>query len=202
MFSAAVKRGVYFEICYSAALTTGSGRAAAASGSGSGHWGDLIPASDAATARKNFIANATSLIRALRGGRNVVFSSEASTVLALRAPMDVVNLGVLLGVSAEMAMEGIREAPAMVIRAAKARRVGWRGVMLGIQAVGVQDDEDRRGLKRKVVDEDVAANKVEEVRLSEKPLSKRQMKKVSQQGRAGKEGKGVDAERPGVIDKT
>lgn len=209
MFSAAVKRGVYFEICYNAALiittsTTGSGRKSWSSAdSSAGRWGDLIPPSDPATARRNFIANATSLIRALRGGRNVVFSSEAATVLGLRAPMDVLNLGVLLGVSAEVAMEGIREAPAMVVRAAKARRIGWRGVVLGVQIVGVQDDEERRGVKRKVdeEDEDVAAEKMEEVKPSEKPLSKRQMKRLAQRARVEREGKGVDAVRADVVDK-
>ncbi|KAF9337352.1 hypothetical protein BG006_005159 [Podila minutissima] len=62
----AVERGIYFELCYSAAIRD-------------------------ATARRNLISNAQSLIRVTRG-KNIILSSQAMKAMELRGPYDIVNL--------------------------------------------------------------------------------------------------------------
>ena len=54
-----------------------------------------------ATSRRNFIANATSLIRMCKG-RNIIMSSQAMDALGLRGPYDVAALGSLVGLTKEV----------------------------------------------------------------------------------------------------
>ena len=134
MFSTAVQRGIKFEICYGAA-TRFSGTDSGVSGTGptggnkdGGSLDAMIPALDAATARRNLIANATSLIRALRG-RSVVISGEARRALACRGPSDVVNLACVWGLKQEKGVEAIGKQARAVVVQAELRRRGWRGVV-------------------------------------------------------------------------
>lgn len=69
----AISKGVHFEICYGAAIRDTS-------------------------MRRFFISNLTSLVRATRG-RNIILSSGSSSGLAIRSPYDVMNLGVLCGMT-------------------------------------------------------------------------------------------------------
>ncbi|KAI0546468.1 RNase P subunit p30 [Xylaria curta] len=126
----AVSRGVRFEVCYSQVL---QGPAPAhipgPKGSKDGNGGY---ASTGATvdgrARATFIGNVSSLVRATRG-RGIIISSEARSVLGLRAPADVVNLLHVWGLSTDRATEGIGALPRGVVVNEGLKRSGFRGVV-------------------------------------------------------------------------
>jgi ribonuclease P/MRP protein subunit RPP1 len=112
---AALLRGLSFEICYSAAITD-------------------------AQARRNLLQNAASLIRATRGGRGVIVSSEAKQALALRAPNDVVNLAVLWGLSSDKARDAVSGRCRVLVRQAEMRRQSFKGVVEVIDD-GIAEEE-------------------------------------------------------------
>lgn len=167
--SSAISRGVRFEICYSPGIT-GSGL----------------------EARRNLIGNAMSLIRATRG-RGIIISSEAKRALAIRAPMDVVNLACVWGLSHERGKEAICEEARKVVALSSLKRTSWRGVIDVVdggekpapkkvddaskkveQTVTIQD-KNGENLKRKA-----SAESAQEI---EKPLSKREMKRRAKKAR-------------------
>ncbi|KAL4969307.1 ribonuclease P subunit p30 family protein [Aspergillus stella-maris] len=105
MTSAAISRGIRFEICYGPGVT-GSGL----------------------EARRNLIGNAMSLIRATRG-RGIIISSEARKALGVRAPADVINLACVWGLSQELGKEAICAESRKVTALAKLKRTSWRGII-------------------------------------------------------------------------
>ncbi|KAI8955596.1 RNase P subunit p30-domain-containing protein [Xylaria longipes] len=136
----AVNRGVRFEVCYSQVLQGPApahvlGLKGSKDGSG-GHAGGAGAAVDA-RARATFIGNVSSLIRATRG-RGIIISSEARSVLGLRAPADVVNLLHVWGLSTDRATEGIGVLPRGVVVNEGLKRSGFRGV---VDIVSVADRE-------------------------------------------------------------
>ena len=100
----ALLRGLSFEICYSAAATD-------------------------ANARRCLLQNAAALVRATRGGRGIIVSSDARSALALRAPDDIVNLAAMWGLSAEKARDAVAGRARVVVRQAEMRRRGFKGVV-------------------------------------------------------------------------
>ncbi|RAL03632.1 PHP domain-like protein [Aspergillus ibericus CBS 121593] len=169
MASAAISRGVRFEICYGPGVT-GSGL----------------------DARRNLIGNAMSLIRATRG-RGIIVSSEARRALAVRAPWDVINLACVWGLSQERGKEAICEEARKVVALAKLKRTSWRGIIDivdggdtvvkadaktdGSAKSQAKDDAKADGLKRK------ASVGSEPTGEEEKPLSKREMKRRAKKAR-------------------
>ncbi|KAL5336749.1 RNase P subunit p30-domain-containing protein [Aspergillus crustosus] len=105
MLSAAIARGIRFEICYGSGIT-GSGL----------------------EARRNLIGNAMALIRATRG-RGLIVSSEARRALAARAPFDVINLACVWGLSQELGKEAVCAEARKVVALAKLKRTSWRGII-------------------------------------------------------------------------
>jgi ribonuclease P/MRP protein subunit RPP1 len=93
---AAIKRSIHFEITYTAALGDSAGR-------------------------RYFFSNATNLIR-LTGGKNLIFSSSATREMLLRSPYDVVNIGILVGLSHGKALDAVSTSCATVIQHAEKRR--------------------------------------------------------------------------------
>ena len=92
--STALARGIRFELCYSQGIL----------------------ATDSMS-RRNLISNATQLIRATRG-KGIILSSESSKAIGLRAPMDVINLATVWGLSQERGREAVeREARAVIVKA-------------------------------------------------------------------------------------
>ncbi|PWY72436.1 PHP domain-like protein [Aspergillus sclerotioniger CBS 115572] len=169
MASAAISRGVRFEICYGPGVT-GSGL----------------------DARRNLIGNAMSLIRATRG-RGIIVSSEARRALAIRAPWDVINLACVWGLSQERGKEAICEETRKVVALAKLKRTSWRGIIDIVDGGDVvkvdaktdvsaksqaKDDAKGDGLKRKA---SVGSEQTGEE--AEKPLSKREMKRRAKKAR-------------------
>eukprot|EP00899_Mesostigma_viride_P020354 jgi/Mesvir1/2831/Mv13923-RA.1 len=94
--AAAVARGVYFEICYSAALR-------------------------GATERCQLFTNAQAILRATRK-RGLLLSSGASRAQELRNPYDVACIATLWGVDVKAAKDMLSAAPRAVIARARARR--------------------------------------------------------------------------------
>ncbi|RAK76449.1 ribonuclease P subunit p30 family protein [Aspergillus fijiensis CBS 313.89] len=168
MVSAAVSRGIRFEICYGPGVT-GSG----------------------IEARRNLIGNAMGLIRATRG-RGIIVSSEARKALGVRAPWDVINLACVWGLSQERGKEAVCEEARKVTALAKLKRTSWRGIVdivdggsnSAAKATGPSSKPKESaqvradGLKRKASLGSEAAT--EEI---EKPLSKREMKRRAKKAR-------------------
>ncbi|KAI1202938.1 RNase P subunit p30 [Nemania serpens] len=147
----AVSRGVRFEICYSQALqgpapahilaprgARDGGGYGAGNGGGGGGGGGVD-----ARARAAFIGNVSSLIRATRG-RGIVISSEAQSVLGLRAPADVINLLHVWGLPTDRATDGLGVLPRAVVLNERLKRTGFRGV---VDVVGVADREQEEDVE-------------------------------------------------------
>ncbi|KAI1191512.1 RNase P subunit p30 [Nemania serpens] len=135
----AVSRGVRFEVCYSQALQgPAPAHVIGAKGArdGGGYAGSGGVGVDA-RARAAFIGNVSSLIRATRG-RGIVISSEARSVLGLRAPADVVNLLHVWGLPTNLASDGLSVLPRGVVVNEGLKRSGFRGV---VEIIGVADRE-------------------------------------------------------------
>ena len=101
----AIRRGIRFEICYAQAVQGGS-----------------------AEKRRNFISNTLAIVRATRG-RGLIVSSEARSVMGVRAPADVGNLLNVWGVERERAKEAMTVAPRSVVVNEGIKRRGYRGVI-------------------------------------------------------------------------
>lgn len=173
MLAAAVARGIRFEICYGPGVT-GSGL----------------------EARRNLIGNAMALIRATRG-RGIILSSEARRALGVRAPWDVINLACVWGLSQERGKEAICEEARKVTALARLKRTSWRGivdVVHGGDTAGEQSGVDKKGTAAKKTTSQADAkgdNLKRKASLgseqptdgTEKPLSKREMKRRAKKAR-------------------
>lgn len=182
MLSAAVSRGVRLEICYGPGVT-GSGL----------------------DARRNLIGNAMSLIRATRG-RGIIVSSEAHKALSLRAPWDVVNLTCVWGLSQERGKEAVCEEARKVTALARLKRTSWRGIV-DIVHGGEKATPKESAQKQKGNDKTVPLGQPEAMAESlkrkaslgvetvieetEKPLSKREMKRRAKKARLELRGEGA-----------
>lgn len=100
----AVKRGISFEIIYSPMISV----------SGS---------------RKEIIAGTKVLLQYLRG-RNIIISSGTDSMLSLRGPNDVINIGMLLGIKQHVVSKWIGENCMAVLNHAKSRKVRYSPVEL------------------------------------------------------------------------
>ncbi|KAI1825656.1 RNase P subunit p30 [Xylaria intraflava] len=132
----AVSRGVRFEVCYSQVLQ-GPAPAHILGPKGTKEGGSVSGGAMGvdARARAAFIGNVATLIRATRG-RGIVISSEARSVLGLRAPADVVNLLHVWGLSTDRATEGLGVLPRGVVVNEGLKRSGFRNV---VDIVGVAE---------------------------------------------------------------
>ncbi|KAF2808572.1 PHP domain-like protein [Mytilinidion resinicola] len=106
MLGQAIERGVRFEICYAPGILAVDG-----------------------AARRNLIGNVVGLIRATRGGRGLVISSEAKTALAYRAPSDVINLASVWGLGQERGKDAVCKEARGVTVTAQLKRTSYRGVV-------------------------------------------------------------------------
>ncbi|KAL2216300.1 putative ribonuclease P complex subunit Pop2 [Thermoascus aurantiacus ATCC 26904] len=172
--AAAVARGIRFEICYGPGVT-GSGL----------------------EARRNLIGNAMALIRATRG-RGIIVSSEARRALGVRAPWDVINLACVWGLSQERGKEAVCEEARKVVALARLKRTSWRGIVDvvhgGEKAPAQQQPDSQKAtagkkaaataegkgdsLKRKA-----SVSSEPPAEETEKPLSKREMKRRAKKAR-------------------
>ena len=119
----AINRGIRIEICYS-----------------QGVGGD-------AGARRHFIGNLMAIFRATRG-RGLVISSEARSVLGVRAPADVVNLMAVWGLGREKGEEGLGVNPRSVVVNEGLKRSSFRAV---VDVVYGGEKEKEKEKEREVV---------------------------------------------------
>lgn len=105
MLGTAVSRGIKIELCYSQAILSSD-----------------------PTAKRNLISNAVQLIRVTRG-RGLMFSSEAKSVLGVRAPSDVINLASVWGLGAERGKDGLTKEPRSVVEFARLKRQSFKGIV-------------------------------------------------------------------------
>ncbi|KAK2758660.1 hypothetical protein FQN54_003350 [Arachnomyces sp. PD_36] len=164
--AAAVSRGVRLEICYGPGVTGGGFEA-----------------------RRNLIGNAAALIRATRGGRGIIVSSEARRALGVRGPWDVVNLACLWGLKQERGREAVSEEARKVVALAELKRRSWRGIVDVVYGGEKKVPEGKgEGAKQKAGGATPAAGKNGntakrkasgeiQVEEQEKPISKREMKR-------------------------
>lgn len=163
-------RGVRFEICYAQAIEGGGEQ------------------------RRTVLSNIVQLVRATRGGKGLVVSSGASSALACRAPVDVMNLAVMWGMGRERGAEGVGRGCTAVLKGAGEKREGWRGAVRIVQVGNGKGEGDGDGGKGKIggkvkekenakgkrkADEVVNEKEAEE----EKPISKREMKRRAKKAR-------------------
>ncbi|WVF72248.1 hypothetical protein IAT40_007060 [Kwoniella sp. CBS 6097] len=112
----AQRNGVVFELLYSAALFPSP---------------NLSP-EVAKRYRQNFLSNAREVVR-ITGGKGVIFSSGPSSgsggnESGFRGPLDLVNLGTMIGMPSNLAKEAVSDAPRAVLLRAQARRT-FKAVM-------------------------------------------------------------------------
>ncbi|KAF2035794.1 ribonuclease P/MRP 30 subunit [Setomelanomma holmii] len=105
MLGMAISRGIKIELCYSQGLLSSD-----------------------PLAKRNLISNATQLIRATRG-RGLIFSSEAKSVLGMRAPSDVINLASVWGLGTEKGKDGLTKEPRSLVEYARLKRQSYKGVV-------------------------------------------------------------------------
>lgn len=87
----------------------------------------LAPALRDVGSRRQLFANAVALARETRG-RGLVLSSGARSIWELRGPLDVANLGTLLGLTPQQAQAALTTAPAAAVARAAKRRA-YRGTV-------------------------------------------------------------------------
>ncbi|KAF1942604.1 ribonuclease P/MRP 30 subunit [Clathrospora elynae] len=105
MLGTAISRGIKIELCYSQGIMSSDPQA-----------------------RRNLISNATQLIRVTRG-RGLIFSSEAKSVLGIRAPSDVINLASVWGLGTERGKDGLTKEPRSVVEFARLKRQSFKGIV-------------------------------------------------------------------------
>lgn len=93
----AVKRGIMFEVMYGPAIRDMS-------------------------ARRNFFANAATLVHATKG-RNLIMTSGARDLFEQRAPYDVINIGQVLGLSQDQAYAALTRNPKDALNHGRCRKV-------------------------------------------------------------------------------
>jgi ribonuclease P/MRP protein subunit RPP1 len=105
MLGSAIARGIKIELCYSPGILSSD-----------------------PMAKRNLISNATQLIRVTRG-RGLIFSSEAKSVLGIRAPSDIINLASVWGLGSEKGKDGLTKEPRSVVEFARLKRQSYKGVV-------------------------------------------------------------------------
>lgn len=149
----AVKRGARIELCYSQALQGGS------------------------VDRRNVIMNVQSIVRAT-SGRGLVVSSEARSVLGVRAPADVGNLLAVWGLSGERAVEAQTINPRAVVVNESIKRTGFRGVVDVVDG-GRKPAETEKGSAKEAAKGQVNGKRKNEQEEEAVPaMSKRRAKKL------------------------
>lgn len=99
----AIKRSIYIEITYAPCLGDSAGR-------------------------RYFFSNASNLVR-VTSGRHLLLSSGATRDIVLRAPYDVTNMGLLIGLTYPQALHAVSTAGIEVLKHAAKRR-GLAGLVM------------------------------------------------------------------------
>jgi ribonuclease P/MRP protein subunit RPP1 len=169
MLGAAIARGIKIELCYSQGILSSDPQA-----------------------KRNLISNATQLIRVTRG-RGLIFSSEAKSVLGIRAPGDVINLASVWGLGSEKGKDGLTKEARSVVEYARLKRESFKGVIdfvyAGEKPAPVSKDKQDGKNKAKNQNGKRPSESVEGTPApqSEKTVSKREQKRLKQVEKSAKD---------------
>lgn len=154
MLGTAIARGIKIELCYSQGILSSD-----------------------PMAKRNLISNATQLIRVTRG-RGLMFSSEAKSVLGIRAPNDIINLASVWGLGTEKGKDGITKEPRSVIEYARLKRQSYKGVVDVVYGgeKSVVEAKDKQSQKAKANTNQNGKRPGEPA--DDKPVSKREQKRT------------------------
>ncbi|EDU50536.1 ribonuclease p complex protein [Pyrenophora tritici-repentis] len=166
MLGTAISRGIKIELCYSQGIMSSD-----------------------PSAKRNLISNATQIIRVTRG-RGLIFSSEAKSVLGIRAPSDIINLASVWGLGTERGKDGLTKEPRSVVEFARLKRKSFKGIIDIVYGGDkpperpVAEAKDKQGQKDKAnknqngkrPGENLEGAPVHETKM-DKPISKRQQAK-------------------------
>lgn len=160
MLGTAISRGVKIELCYSQAIL-----------------------STDTSAKRNLISNMAQLIRVSRG-RGLIFSSEAKSVLGVRAPYDVINLAAVWGLGSERGKDALTKEARSIVEYARLKRQSYKGivdVVYGGEKPEAEDKSEKKQANQLKDQKRKARDSLEDAPLSqsgeEAPISKRQMKR-------------------------
>ncbi|KAF2132683.1 PHP domain-like protein [Dothidotthia symphoricarpi CBS 119687] len=162
MLGAAISRGIKIELCYSQGIM-----------------------STDPMAKRNLISNATQLIRATRG-RGLIFSSEAKSVLGIRAPSDVINLASVWGLGTERGKDGLTKEPRSVVEFARLKRQSFKGIVDIVYggekpAIEAKDKQGPKANKNKNQNGKRPGESLDSMPIhtskEDKPISKREQKR-------------------------
>ncbi|KAJ4372271.1 RNA-binding RNA processing protein rpp1 [Neocucurbitaria cava] len=166
MLGTAIARGIKIELCYSQGIL-----------------------SNDPMAKRNLIMNATQLIRVTRG-RGLIFSSEAKTVLGIRAPSDVINLASVWGLGTEKGKDGLTREPRSIVEFARLKRQSFKGIVdivyggekpVEKSAAEAKDKQSQKGKGTRNQNGKRPGDSLESMPLrqaeDDKPISKRQQKR-------------------------
>jgi ribonuclease P/MRP protein subunit RPP1 len=153
MLGTAIARGIKIELCYSQGILSSD-----------------------PMAKRNLISNATQLIRVTRG-RGLMFSSEAKSVLGIRAPSDIINLASVWGLGTEKGKDGITKEPRSVVEYARLKRQSYKGVVDVVYGgeKPVVEAKDKQSQKGKV---NTNQNGKRPEPVDDKSVSKREQKRT------------------------
>ena len=59
--------------------------------------------------RKYFLNNALTIIKICKGGKGIILSAETNRRIFMRSPLDVMQIGQLMGLNQEQARKSIKE---------------------------------------------------------------------------------------------
>ena len=117
----ALADGTVFEVCYGIAMRSTGGSASHPSQQGTEK---SIPKE----ARRNIVAGARELIR-VTNGKGIILSSEVRRCMEMRGPLDLCNLGTILGLKPEQARNSVAGNARMAVIRGHADRGTYRGVI-------------------------------------------------------------------------
>ncbi|KAG5190049.1 RNase P subunit p30-domain-containing protein [Tribonema minus] len=109
--ASALRRNIYFEVCYGPTLRS-------------------------AGARKHLINNTRGLVQ-FTSGRGLLLSGDANSPLQIRSPQDIANIAQLLGLSEQAALAAVSTNAQQVLLRAESRRAQHQGIMVVAEAGGV-----------------------------------------------------------------
>ncbi|KAK8869861.1 hypothetical protein IAR55_000429 [Kwoniella newhampshirensis] len=155
----AQRNGVVFELLYSPALFPSPS----------------LPSDVARRYRQNFLSNAREVVR-ITGGKGVILSSgPGGNENGLRGALDVVNLGTMIGMPANLAKEAVEKAPRLLLLRAQARRT-FKAVMSMPRIVPVPGMVDDEGKEDPIVSSSPAKRAAESI--EQKPDVKKTKKEA------------------------
>lgn len=128
MYNLAVERGLSFEIMYTPAIRD-------------------------STARKNVIQLAH-FYHAFGKSKHIVISSGAASPFHVRGPYDVINLGLLFGLSEEQSKGAITTACRFLLIKAAGRRLG-KTIVIANKAINMHNNSDKNEVENDELDEEL-----------------------------------------------